>query len=399
MWRQYVITLCRPGGRVVLLLFLVSWPATRAAAQDAPPQVQGPPVQITVTVTAEEARRKAAAVRAIADHGDPFLAFLAGNVGNLAAIMASSGGSGTTYFIGPLTEREHAIVPLASYLTAHQQADGTIRVQVRRSWTEMEPVVYRFTEGGFLTMVAALVKGPTVQIPALQREQLLWIGRTVLDLSWQAGDIIPHRDVFAALASGFKDRNIGGRLVEIVRAMAESGTRFDLVPKDRLEEFRERAEPGFLVPSRGSPSRIIRLSYDGRPYSIKADELIWSFLRLFSGDRSDDWVEQEATRRRANLGRAVLGYLESQTRMAALGKILETLTPSTSAGEDLALGTYRAQSPGALALKNAPGVASQDVRLDPDAVILRVRAGKVPEFKIWLGKQVTTLRADLERQR
>jgi hypothetical protein len=269
-----------------------------------------PAIDITITVTAEDARRTEDAVRTLARADDAFLAYLSSHMVTLAGAMVSTPDAPKVYAVGPLTEREQSLVPVLDYLYAHQRAGGSILVRYRRSWTQHDVVILQFTQASFLSMMAAMVKGPLLQVPAIQAERSLWVGRTLVDLNRQAGRVIAERHIYAALAAGFNDKRIGNRIVELVTAMAGSARTFNLVPPDRLQEFRERAEPGFIMPVAAG---TIRLEYDGRTHTTGPDELIWSFLRLFSGDNSADWATRAAASRRANLGRAVLAHLETQT--------------------------------------------------------------------------------------
>jgi hypothetical protein len=357
-------------------------------------QPQQPRIDITITVTAEDARRADEAIRTIERADDPFLGYLADHVVALAGAMTSTPANPKVYTVGPLTAREQQLVPVDDYLIKHQQVGGNILVRFRRSWTESDFAVFQFTQASFLTMLADAARGPTLRVPAIQRERQLWVGRTIVDLNRQAGGVIADRHIFSALAAGFKDKAAGGRIGEIVGAMADSGARFDLVPRDRLQEFRERAEPGFIVPVAAGQPNAIRLDYDGRQYTTSADALTWSFLRLFAGDNSADWAMRAAAGRRSALGRAVLSYLESQARLAALNAILEKL-PALGTGGDLALGAYRPKSPAALALADAPGLARKDG--PNETVVLSVRASKAAEFRAWLASARAALQDEIER--
>src|SRR5436190_3877499 len=164
-----------PIDRLVSIALLAACLPGQAAGQGPPAPRQDPQTQLIVTVTAEDSRRMRTATRAIQDHGDPFLAALAPDLMPLTSTMSALG---RTFTLGPLTPLELAIVDLSSYLKAHEAANGPIRVQVRRNWTETEPIVYRFTEAGFLSMLAAIAKGPTMQVPDRQRGQIIWLGRT-----------------------------------------------------------------------------------------------------------------------------------------------------------------------------------------------------------------------------
>lgn len=368
------------------------WLATFAGplAAQAP---QGPPVQVTVTVTAEEARRIRSAVRTIEANGDPLLADLAKHLPRLADTMVSLD---RVFTLGPLTAREQAIVDLHAYLVAHQEANGPIRIQVRSTWTDTEPVVFRFTTAGLLSMLAAVARGPRVQVPELQREQVLWLGRAVLDLNWQAGGVIADKEIFAALTRGFRDKSVGTRLVGIIRTMTDTGTRYDLVPRSRLQEFHARAEPGFLIRAPSSAPGTIKLKYGEVPYATRPDHLLWSFLRMFAGDNSSDWAQRAMARERSVLARAVLDYLEAQIRMEAIADIFVKLA-APPPGEQVVLGTYRADGPVATWLDEAPGVTRSPTVKDPELLSIGVRTQDLDAFKRWLAAHVPEVQAVFER--
>lgn len=364
------------------------------AAQSPAPAAQVPPVQMSVTVTAEEARRIRDATRTIEDHGDPFLAALASHLIDLTSAMVTQD---KVFTVGPLTGRELAIVDLPGYLGAHHRSEGPIRIQVRRTWTDTDPAVSRFTEAGFHAMLASIAKGPTVQVPEQQHEQQLWLGRAVLDWNWQAGGIIADKDVFAALSRGFKDKTAGSRLVGIIRSMADSGRRYDLVPRSRLQEFEHRAEPGFLIQAPLSQPGTIKLKYGESLYATRVDHLIWSFLRMFAGDNSGDWAERESARARAVLARTVLDYLQAQVRMDGIDEIWSKLAAPPANLEEIPVGTYRTQGPVITLLKDAPGVTRKSVPKEPEFTAVLARARKVPDLRRWLDEQTVAWQSVLER--
>ena len=378
---------------MIIELIALAWLQV-PAAQSPAPAAQGPPVQMSVTVTAEEARRIRAATRAIEDHGDPFLVFLAGHLIDLSSALVTQD---KAFTVGPLTGRELGILDLSGYLSAHHRPEGLIRIQVRRTWTDTDPAVNRFTEAGFHAMLASIAKGPFVQVPDEQRERLLWLGRAILDLNWQAGGIIADKDVFAALSRGFKDKTAGSRLVGIIRSMADSGQRYDLVPHSRLQEFHHRAEPGFLIQTPSSQPGTIKLKYGESPYATRVDHLIWSFLRMFAGDNSGDWAERESARARAVLARAVLDYLEAQVRMDATDEMWSRLAVLPANLEEIPIGTYRTLGPVITLLKDAPGVVRKSVPKEPELTAVLVRAKKVPDLRRWLDEQTVAWQAVLER--
>jgi hypothetical protein len=365
----------------------------RVAAQ-APPPRQDAPVQMTVTVTAEDARRIRDATKTIQNHGDAFLSHLASHLVPLVTAMT---GQDRAFTIGPLTSREQSIVDLPDSLARHQGASGPIRIQIRSTWTVTDAPVYRFSEAGFLAMLASMAKGPTVQVPEMHREQLLWLGRAVLDLNWQAGGIIPEKDVFAALARGFRDQSAGTRLVGIIRSMADSGERHDLVPRSRLAEFEQRAEPGFLIHAPATQPGTIKLKYGESHYATRPDHLIWSFLRMFAGDNSGDWAERAMARERSVLARAILNYLEAQVRMDAIDAMWAKLAAPPANLQEIPLGSFRTQGPVITLLKDAPGVVLRPVAREPELTAALARSSKAAELRIWLDQQTVAWHAVLER--
>lgn len=353
-----------------------------------------PPVHIGVAVTAEDSRQMREAVQSLERHGDPFLSALAPDLAPLTTTMANLG---RTFTVGPLTAREASIVDLSSYFKAHQRPNGAIRMQVRRTLAETEPDVYRFSEASFLSMLAAIAKGPTVQMSEQQSEQLLWLGRTVLDLNWQAGGIIPARNVFTALSREFRDKTAGTRLVGIVRSMTDSGLRYELVPRRRLRDFEQRAEPGFLIPASGSEPGTIKLKYGESLYTTRADHLVWSFLRMFAGDNNADWAERAMARERAQLGRDVLDFLEAQVLMDGIDAMWSKLTAIDPGLEEIPLGSFRSDGPLALLIKGAPGILRKPSPASPEFSLVSVRAKRVPDLKIWIDQQTLRWQSVLDR--
>ena len=112
-------------------------------SQAAPPTQ--PSTQITVAVSAEEARRIRDAIRTLEAGRDPFLAEISRYLVPLVATLARPP-AGALFTVGPVTEREWAIFNLGEYLAEHETAGGPIRLQIRITWPPVEPRVYTFSD-------------------------------------------------------------------------------------------------------------------------------------------------------------------------------------------------------------------------------------------------------------
>jgi hypothetical protein len=367
----------RAGIRSALTLgaALTLWP-TGGLAQEGGSQT--PPVQLSVTVTADDTRRMKDAVKTLGGSDDPFIARLSGYVTTLAERLPLRE---PLYLVGPLTDQEAAIIDLDSYLTSHQDAHGTIKLQVRTSWTATGLRVYTLSPASFLTLLAAIANGPMVQVPALQRQQLLFLGRMLLDVNTQAGGVIPQMAIFDALSRAFQDKHVGERLVAIVQAMADVPHSYDLVPPSRLADFRKLAEAGFFIDAdpRGGG---ISVRYGENEYTMRPDHLMWSCLRLFSGDASRDWAEQAAARDRTMLGRDILGYLEIQVK-AAIALQFKAALDAAPAGTDVALGRFRVRTLDVL-LNDLPSATRTPDRSDHELISLSLPAKKTTDLRKWI---------------
>lgn len=358
----------------------------RQATPETPSQSQAVPrLEERVSVSAEDGRRIRVAVRSLQRSEDPFLARIADRVVTLADALAHPDPPDTIFTIGPLTDREHGMIDLPASLSALERPQGPIHIQVKTTWTETAPRVYRFNPAGLVTLVAEMARGPAVQVPALQQVQTLFVGRMILDLNYQRGGVIPHKDVLQALAGAFADTRAGDRIVGIIETMADDGGDgvYDLVPPKRLDDFRKRAEPGFIVPSAEGQPETIQIRYGESLYWTRADDLIWSCLRSFAGDNSDDWMAREGARERASLGRDVLDYLDAQIRLRTIDAMWVALA-AAAPDQDRPLGAYRAGGPVMAFLKGAPGVIRQTSKRAPGRVDVSVRGTKVAELRRWL---------------
>ena len=290
---------------LVCLVAILILTATNAVAQVSP-------VEISVTVTAAEARRMEASVKSIRSNRDPFLASISRHLMTLTEALAQPNPLRRSFAIGPLTPSESAFIKLEDYLLRYQVGEGPIHIRMRLSWDEWRQDSYNFTPSSFLAMLASIASGPFVQVPVLQQQQVLFLGRTILDLNEQAGSVIPDREIFAALANVFKDKHVGERVIRICIRMADDGRTFELVPRDLVEDFQKHGGAAFIVPApRGAP-RTVKLTINEVSVVTRPDDLIWSFLRFFAGDNSQDWALQAAARSRAALARKILEYLEAQ---------------------------------------------------------------------------------------
>jgi hypothetical protein len=292
--------------------------------------------------------------------------------------------SSKVYTVGPLTDRETSLIPLNDYLATNQAIEGSIAISVTNHWGDQDPRIYRFDPGKFLGLLAALATGPAVTTPERQHEQLLFLGRAVLDFNRQAGGVIPARQLLEALASACKDKRIGERLSTIVQALSEERATYDLVRRDRLHDFNRLTGGHFFVPAKRSESNVVTLTLDGRVYRTRPDDLVWSCLRFFSGDNSDDWVEQARNRDGRRLGADILDYLETQVDLHALNR-LSVLVTAGDGNSDVSLGAYRAASPVVVLLRHAPGVVvTASDSEHPGDVSCVISRGRIRDFQTWL---------------
>ncbi len=250
-------------------------------------------------------------VKSLQDNRDPFLAAISRHLTVLTEALAQPS-LRRSVTIGPLTPSESETIRLEDYLLKYQVGQGPIHLQMRMGWNDRRVEIYNFTPSSFLAMLAAIASGPLVQVPVVQQQQVLFLGRMILDLNSQAGGVIPDREIFSALAKVFRDKRVGERVVAVAARMAEDGRVYDLVPRNPLKDFQEQAGPLFIVPAPAAAPRTIRLTYNEVSFVTRPDDLIWSFLRFFSGDNSQDWALQAAARSHAALGRKILEYLEAQ---------------------------------------------------------------------------------------
>ncbi len=354
------------------------------AAQSQTTQTQTvPPVTVTVTVSAEEARSMNRSVASLEGSEDPLLAKLATHLIDLTNALEQPQNADRIFTIGPLTELERASIGLEDYLRTYQSSQGSLHIQVLASWVERKPAVYTFSPGAFLALLAGIAKGPIVQVTALQQNQVLFLGRMILDLNWQAGGVIPDAKIFAALANVFQDKRVGARVVGIVEQMADDGSLYDLVPEDLLEDFRKAVPPGFIVPAATSSGRIVHLTYGEEQYSTRPDDLVWSYCRFFAGDNSKDWSERAVARSHAALGMETLDYLDAQIRSNAIDALCAKLA-AAAAGQDVTLGKYFAGGPVLAFLKDAPGITRTTVPAGSEYVTVSVQRKKVKRLTKWL---------------
>ncbi|MBP8274067.1 MAG: hypothetical protein KAY59_06515 [Acidobacteria bacterium] len=110
---------------LALLIALISPSVARAQTQAQTP----PPVRITesVTVTAENAERIAAALNRLRRSRDPLVSQTV--VDNLVKLTGAMSVSGRAFGIGPLTEAEQEVVDLPAALQRYSVAGGSIRLQ------------------------------------------------------------------------------------------------------------------------------------------------------------------------------------------------------------------------------------------------------------------------------
>jgi hypothetical protein len=351
--------------------------ATSVAAQDPPP------VELSVTVTAAEFRRMEDSVKTIRGSRDPFLASISSHLITLAEALARPGERPRTVTIGPLTPSESGTIPIEDYLLKFQSAQGTIQIQFRINWEVRRQEVYKFTPSGFLALLAEIAKGPVVQVPIVQLQQILFLGRTIVDLNEQAGGVIPDSAIFSALATVFRDKRVGERVVALCAQMADDGRVYDLVPRDLVEDFQRRAEPGFLVPAQRSATRAIRLLYNEVAHVTRPDDLVWSYLRFFSGDNSGDWALQAAARTRAVLGKQTLDYLEAQVYMQVIEAFSARLA-AAEPGQDVSLGDYLEGGVVMAFLKSAPLTTRVTVTPGERRVTVGVEASRINDLRGWL---------------
>ncbi len=363
-----------------LLLAVVLWFAPIALTQISS---QSAPVREAVTVSAADAAKADRAIASLSRGRDPFLARLANRLKDLTLELAA-GRPAEPYLVGPLTSLEDSVVDLRRYLGAHASGGGTIRVRVRLTWTTHAPEIYTFTPGGLLAMLADIAAGPRVSTAYIDGAHRLFTERLVLDLNRQAGEVIPREVVFVALASAFKDKAIGDRILGVVQALALDGVAYDLVPSARLQEFRERAVSGFLVTARARSVGVIHVRYGEQYFTTQPADLIWSYLRLFAGDNSQDWQQRAEAHGRSTLGGDVIEYLEAQVVGHAIDLLLVATGPPVIVVDgEVRLVEYRTNNPAANFLSLGPGVVR---RPGPDGAswIFSVRAESLDVFRFWL---------------
>src|SRR4051812_12391775 len=80
---------------------------------------QSPPVQIEITVTAEEARQLKAAADALKAASDPFLASLSTRLPALVGAMALPRQPEKVFILGPLTRDENSFFDPRGYLSRY----------------------------------------------------------------------------------------------------------------------------------------------------------------------------------------------------------------------------------------------------------------------------------------
>jgi hypothetical protein len=322
-----------------------------------------------------------AAVKSLRGSRDPLIAYLARHLEALAQALASR--PDEIHAIGPLTPRERAIVPLADYLSRFSAAEGAIALRMRVTWTQEDSTVSRLTSSGFLQMLAAIAKGPAVQVPARQAEQELFLERLILDLNQQAGGVIPRDEVLAALGRDFRDRYVGDRLVSAVQAMADEGGRYDFVPSDRLDDF-ERWVGSAFIPARPSDTDVVAIRYGETVVVTTTHDLIWVCLRLFAGDDSQDGAMQADAARRTRLARDIMRFVEAQVLVRAVDRLLGQLSTAPGEGE-IGLGNVRTGGLLLSFLDGAPGV----IRRKPVPVwtTLAVKVEDVARLSTWLRRK------------
>lgn len=358
------------------MLLVSARPALTQAPQDPVPA----PVQITVNVTAEDQRHINNAIDVMKDTSDPFLTSMSSHLPALAKAMAEQ--PNKIFTIGPLTPYEQSFFDGPEYLGRYHVPEGTIHIRYRYTWGRYQPNLYHFTPPAFMTMLAAVAKGPMMQVPETQRAQVVMLGRLIVDFNIQAGGVISDTDVLHALAFVSGDKRMGERLVGIVRSMADSGGVFILVPPGRLAEFQKRAEPGFLIDSPDAPG-LVKVRYGESVHSTRVDHLVWAFLRMFAGDNSGDWAQRAETRERSVLARDVLDYIEAQVRTLAVDDMLARLRAAPP-GEDVPLGGYRIQGPVVSMLDGAPGVSRKTTPANREMASLTAQAKKIDVLTRWL---------------
>ena len=283
-------------------------------------QPQYPAADLTVTVTAKDGANIADAIETLSKSSDPLVAGLAGKMLMLAQALTQQPKGRPAYTVGPLASEEESAVKLRGYLEKFEDDDGPIRLELLKSWTDTDPRLFRLSVPRFLEMLAAIAKGPFAQVPVMQRQQLIFLGRMVMDLNQQAGGVIKDRDIFAALAGGFDDTSVSGRLGRVVQAMAVNGGTYDLIPEHCIEDVAKVTSAGFIVPAKPSDARRINVTFNKTRYTTTADDLLWSLMRFFAGDKSPDWAELAKANTRIRHGREILEYLEAQIGESALGR-------------------------------------------------------------------------------
>jgi hypothetical protein len=293
------------------IVVVVNMTAEIASAQDAP--AQAPPAsRLSVTVTAADSERISKAIDTLSKADDALIARLAPRMLMLAAALSQPPAKAAGYNVGPLVSEEEKHVKLRKFLEEFSEDSGPIRLQLRTTWTDQDPALYHFTVPRFLEMLAAIAKGPFVQVTVAHRRQLIFLGRMTMDLNHQVGEVITGKEIFAALAAACRDETAGSRIARIVDAMAADGGVFDLVPRGEIKDFNRWITTALAIRPSSLESRPVRVMFDGKTVDTTTDHLVWSLIRFFAGDRNSDWREQARATERSSTGRQVLDYLQAQ---------------------------------------------------------------------------------------